>query len=244
MYKLFSQALETHQQRAMRFSLNALCAGALAVGSIASADPVANKGDIYFFFGFGFYENMNSERVKEDLLGEFPGHTVFVGRDCIRYCPDARSRDPGANSLSLGAGYSLTDKIALELSWINGPDVKSTVVQAKNPVWHRAKNAVSGASLDVVFTHSLPVHFSLQGKAGLQYYSTRVSYGTYIGDGRPDDLLGTGSFSKNDLTASLSGGFWFSPQNRIVYGIDATYYVDKEFSFKHSVSLQMKFRPW
>ena len=232
-----SRVLEIHRLRAMKTLPIALSVGALAVASFATAA----KGDVYLILGFDAYLNPNTDSVGKILTDEFPDHTLFLGRRCNRYCKDGMSSLGHESGGTYGVGYSLTDAIALELSWATGPGIVSTVVQAGNPVWHRTKNRASGLKLDVAFTNPIFQDFSLLGRAGLQVYSTRLTYGTYIGNYAAENLVAENSTTtKRNMTASLSGGLWFSPQPKLAVGVHLTYYVDSEFRYAHSVNLEMK----
>ena len=247
MKKLLSRVLNNCGQLTMRFLPNTLCVGSLAFGLIATAE----LGNTYFLVGLTNYDNMNSDAINEVLTDEFPDHIAFVGESCIRYCSVrvsslfGVSSSFGGSSSSLGIGYSVTDRFALELSWMKGPEVRSTVVQEGNPRWHRTKNKISSLKADFVVTSPLSENFSVLGKAGLQFYSTSVSYSTFTGDGGPENLLGSKtSSSSNDLTANLSGGLWFVPDAKLAFGVNLSYYIGQDFSYESSVQLQMKIRPW
>ena len=101
MWKRIRRVLNISWQWRMRFLHNALTVGALTICSIATAE----FDNTYFLLGISTYKDLNTNSLMKDLTDEFPGHTIFVARNCRRFCDERDSHEPNSGSLALGVGY-------------------------------------------------------------------------------------------------------------------------------------------
>ena len=226
------------KRRKASIRTTAVLFGILAYSPIAHAE----KGDTYLIAGWGIYSNLNTAAVSHLLNKEFPRHTTFVGRVCTRYCATRQIWDPGHSQegSEIGVGYTLSDDFAVEISWMNGPSVDSTVVQASNPLWHIAEHKVKGLRLHTAYVYPLSPRFTLEIKAGLLNYRSRISYKSYIGDGGVDNLQGSGSLSLHDSGAHFSAGLGFGISEGVETSLQLSTHQDSDFSFGQSLLLQVK----
>ena len=232
------------KRRIVSTRMTVVVLGILAFGPIAHADDHAEESDAYLIASWGVYNNMNTAPISELLAKEFPGHSTFVGRVCTRYCktPQYWSPGDGQEGSTIGFGYSLSEEFAVEISWMYGPSVSSTVVQASNPVWHLAKHKVTGVRVYAAYEHPLSPRVSLEFKAGLLNYTSRLTYSSYTGDGGADNLQGSGSTSQDDAAASFSAGLAFGVNDRVETSLQLNVHQDSGFSFNQSTQLQLKLR--
>ena len=228
------------KRRKASIRTTAVIFGILAFSPIAHAE----KGDTYLIAGWGIYNNLNTAAVSDLLNKEFPGHTTFVGRVCTRFCATRRYWDPGhpQEGSKIGVGYTLSDDFAVEISWMNGPSVHSTVVKASDPLWHIAEHKVKGLRLDAAYAYPLAPRFTLEIKAGLLNYRSSISYTSFKGNGGVDNVQGSGSERRHDSGGHFSTGLGFSISERVETSLQLSVHQDSGFSFGQSLLMQLKIR--